>query len=566
MDQAVAMESRFFPLSVQITSKGNRVVKNPYEAHPRYQKSNRPAYIKNFHKIYKIIIPYGQKYDQKWLLNCLVNECGVHFRAFQFHYEKKKAVFYVDSFPIARLLWLASNKIQGAHHYKIVIKVLPCQLIPNQIPNMQYIDTSEHSCLSTLQSLDQNVDHIKNCLQKRYNQTLQILDLSNLSSDPGLLSAEVYLSFSNLSVIDLLIQIIGLDFPQLICLSLSKNWITRLAGFSHLFYGAPQLKILDLSNNSLYYTQELDFIHNLELTELYLQGNPLCENMENFTAYCRLILHHFPTIQKLDGHIIRQILFLGPEVPQLLPPAKGSFFCNDDIRSFLQGFLQQFFSCYDSRARQSLLPLYQENCYWSLCVPRVLRQNAWFELIQEYWKENRNMKGRKRAGMRQKLLKYDRQQTVGFLCNLPETKHDLQTMIVEVSLQTPSMIFFSIEGRFKKVKKINRNAYISFRRTFIIVPTGDNRAQITNDQLVITDLFVSLPETDFQKPFRPMISLSKDPAAIEPGQSKLCLDEPQTMEYKLSELPSCEEPATVQQNIVQHFARCTGMKPTWAFK
>ncbi|XP_073522700.1 nuclear RNA export factor 1-like [Phyllobates terribilis] len=77
--------------------------------------------------------------------------------------------------------------------------------------------------------------------------------------------------------------------------------------------------------------------------------------------------------------------------------------------------------------------------------------------------------------MRHQLLKYNRLQVVGFLCNLPKTEHELASMTLDVGCQNASLICFTVEGGFREVNpNYRKTPIISFRRTFLIVPASED--------------------------------------------------------------------------------------------
>ncbi|XP_056424482.1 nuclear RNA export factor 1-like isoform X4 [Hyla sarda] len=354
---------------------------------------------------------------------------------------------------------------------------------------MWLLSSIEHECGFHFQAL-------QSCLWKRYNQVFQSLDLSDLGNDPDLLSANVFFSVNNASATEVVLQIISEYYPQLLSLNLSHNNLTKLTGFAHLFYLTPQLQSLNLSYNKLCKVQDLDLIHNLELRELWLKGNPLHGAVESFSAYYRLITYHFPAIEKLDGRLFKENLYFEQEEPKPLPESKGSFFGSDEIKTYLAKFLHQYFTLYDSGERKTLLPLYHENACCSFSLPNVFYPRICFLRIKEYWKENRNLLRVRRPEVRRQLIKYNRLQVVGFLCNLPNTEHDLPSMTLDVSLQTASIMCFTVEGKFKEVHtSCHKTPFIPFRRTFIIVPAAEDSAQILNDQMVILNTYVSPQET-----------------------------------------------------------------------
>ncbi|XP_070639590.1 nuclear RNA export factor 3-like isoform X2 [Bos indicus] len=76
---------------------------------------------------FKIIIPFGIKYDEKWLLNLIQKQSSVPFTAFEFHYEKMQAQFFVENADIACALKNVNGKIFNEVNEKIFILVEPCE-------------------------------------------------------------------------------------------------------------------------------------------------------------------------------------------------------------------------------------------------------------------------------------------------------------------------------------------------------------------------------------------------------------------------------------------------------
>ncbi|XP_073412324.1 nuclear RNA export factor 1-like isoform X2 [Dendrobates tinctorius] len=540
----MSMEENRCQLRVQLSTKGKRVVKGHYtdairtpygskwhQSEEKMENCNNRKCQKDKNLWFKITIPQGRNYNKMWLLTSIENECGFHFRAFQFHYVNSMATFFVDKFSTARSLLQVSKKIQGFHYHKIVIKAAPVYF------SNQLMDTRNMSPLNTGNSLEHRITDIQSCLWKRYDQSHKRLDLSDLENDPDLLSANIVLSVNHPPAAEVVLQIISERYPQLQSLDLSCNRLSKLTGFAHLFHLTPHLQSLNLSYNMLCNVQELDLIHNLELRELWLKGNPLHREVESSSTYYRLVTYHFPSIEKLDGRFFKENLFFEQEERKPLPLAKGSCFLNSEIKTFLAKFLHKYFTVYDSNDRKALLPLYHEKCCCSFSVPKVFYPKTCFDQIKEYWKENRNFLQVKGSEMRRQLLKYNRLQVVGFLCNLPKTEHQLDSMTLDVSCVTASLICFTFEGGFKEVNpNCRKNPIISFRRTFIIVPASEDSAQILNDQMVILNAYVGPQETPSREPPKSMLAIVE------------------------------KAPSTDVSDTVHSFSTYTKMKPDWAVK
>ncbi|XP_028331256.1 nuclear RNA export factor 1-like [Gouania willdenowi] len=70
---------------------------------------------------------------------------------------------------------------------------------------------------------------------------------------------------------------------------------------------------------------------------------------------------------------------------------QGSCFGSDDAKVYIQHFLQQYYSVYDSGDRQSLLGAYHDEALFSITTPYNI-QNPSGSVLREYFKDSRNLK------------------------------------------------------------------------------------------------------------------------------------------------------------------------------
>ncbi|KAM6151548.1 nuclear RNA export factor 3-like [Rhynchocyon petersi] len=80
---------------------------------------------------FQITIPFGIKYEEKWLLNLLQSHCSVPFIPFQFHYEKMQAQFLVENARAAFTLRNLSGQLCDKDNEKINIFVSPFIVSPS---------------------------------------------------------------------------------------------------------------------------------------------------------------------------------------------------------------------------------------------------------------------------------------------------------------------------------------------------------------------------------------------------------------------------------------------------
>ncbi|XP_034509474.1 nuclear RNA export factor 3-like, partial [Ailuropoda melanoleuca] len=76
-------------------------------------------------KWYKIIIPFGIKYDEKWLLDLIQRQCSVPFTPIEFHYERMQAQFFVEDASVAFALKGVNGKIWDEANERISIFIYP---------------------------------------------------------------------------------------------------------------------------------------------------------------------------------------------------------------------------------------------------------------------------------------------------------------------------------------------------------------------------------------------------------------------------------------------------------
>ncbi|XP_072887662.1 nuclear RNA export factor 1 [Hemitrygon akajei] len=443
------------PSSIQVT------VKPSSERNASNSASNRRGW-------FKITIPHGKTYDKSWLLSTLQARCSVPFTPVQFHYDGNRALFYVEDFATASALRQISRKITGKDSYRVAILVDQSNP-PSSISNQLKVE---------------EIEHIKQCMSKRYDGSQQALDLNSICSDPDLVSHSIEVVLNRRNSMRTIVKIIEENIPELLSLNLGNNKLYRLDDLAELISKVPNLKILNLSRNELRSERDLDKIKGFKLEELWLEGNPLCGNFRDQATYVSAVREKFPKLLRLDGHELPPPISFDVETPTTLPSCKGSYFGTEEIKVLVTRFIQQYYSVYDSTDRQGLLDAYHDTACCSLSIP-FSPQNPARSSLGEYFKESRNVKKLKDPTLRARLLKHTRLNVVAFLNELPKTQHDIASFVVDVSAQTNTLLCFTIHGVFKEVDSKSRESVRAFSRVFIAVPAGNAGLCIVNDQLFI---------------------------------------------------------------------------------
>uniref|UniRef100_A0A3B3ZN29 Nuclear RNA export factor 1 n=1 Tax=Periophthalmus magnuspinnatus TaxID=409849 RepID=A0A3B3ZN29_9GOBI len=433
-------------------------------------------------------IPHGKKYDKKWLLTALQNICSVPYRPVQYHVDHNRAHFYVDDLNAANALHKCSHKITDTDGYKVEVHVNNCHP-----PSFVMSDLKP-----------EHLEHLKQCMAKRFDGSQQALDLNNIRTDP-LVSQNVEVTLNRKISMEAVIKIIEENIPELTSLNLSNNRIHKLDELTELVTKVPNLKTLNLSHNELKSDKELDKVKGWKLVELWLNRNPLCEYFKDQASYIA-VRQRFPRLLKLDGH----------DLPPPIGFDVGSCFGSDEIKALILRFLQ-YYSIYDSSDRQPLLDAYHDGASFSLTTPFSSQNPS--SSLGEYHKDSRNLK-RLKDPMRFRLLKHTRLNVVAFLNELPKTQHDIASFTVDVNTYTNTLLTFTVSGVFKEVVDgKSREPTMAFSRVFITVPAG-NSLCIVNDHL-----FVRMATTEeIRKAFvapAPTPSSSPVPTLTAPQQEML---------------------------------------------
>uniref|UniRef100_F7CR63 TAP-C domain-containing protein n=1 Tax=Equus caballus TaxID=9796 RepID=F7CR63_HORSE len=346
---------------------------------------------------FKITVPFGIKYDEKWLLNLIQKKCSVPFTLVKFHYEKMQAQFFVDNANIAFALKNINGKIWDKNNERISIFVSP----------------SDAPCSVQKELKSEKVKQIKLLtMNKLYDVSQQSLDIHKLRFDPDLmtLGVEMVPNPRNDTVASL--QVHGENMPKV-----------KSAG-------------------------KLDKGKGLKPEEMSTDRNSLCTTFPDKSTNISSILELFPKFLSLDGQESRPPTNFGIEAHKRLPTCKGSFFESDALKSLVLQFLWRYYLTYDSGDRQGLLGAYLDKACFSLSVPFNPKDPA--PILCEYVRDNRNIKKLKDPYLWVHLLKSTKHDIVHSLCVLPTTQHDFSSFVVDQWLQTERVLCFSVNEVFKE--------------------------------------------------------------------------------------------------------------------
>ena len=104
-------------------------------------------------------------------------------------------------------------------------------------------------------------------------------------------------------VMNNVIRIIGENVPEIEAVDFSENKLPSLENFSLLQECAPNLAILDLSNNRLNDVRELEKLKNLNIRVLDLRNNALVSKFKERSDYIE-------KVRDVLGNYVLQLKFL----------------------------------------------------------------------------------------------------------------------------------------------------------------------------------------------------------------------------------------------------------------
>ncbi|XP_036296015.1 nuclear RNA export factor 2-like [Pipistrellus kuhlii] len=449
---------------------------------------------------FKVTIPYGRKYDRTWLMDSIQNHCSVPFTPVDFHYVQNKARFFVQDACTASALEDVSNKIYDEENQKVCIAI---SVSTSDVP------------YSVRDKLEPEImEQLELAMYKRYDVSQKALDLQWLRYDSDLVDHGVDIILNRRNCMAATLQIIAMDFPELLSLNLNNNRLCQLDGLSDIVQMVPTVKILNLSKNELNSTWELCKIKGLQLEDLWLEDNPLCSTFPDQSTYISAIRTCFPKLLRLDGHDLYPPIIIDIDRPYLIKPLiKDNYKGSDALKNQVLHFLQQYYFIYDFGDRRNLLSAYHNEACFSLTVPYIPDNPAPYSLFQ-YFKNNRNLRNLQDPNPSAyppcQLLKYTKHDIVSTLCMFPKTQHDLNSFIVNIWFQSESILlfFFRVHGIFKEGEGEFQNSMCAFTRTCIATPANNFSLCIINEELFVRDITPNKTQNAFstQVPTPPFIT------------------------------------------------------------
>lgn len=355
---------------------------------------------------------------------------------------------------------------------------------------------------------------------KRYDADKKSLNLKNFHRHEDI-AKQFYCPLSQTRTFGHVLRLTKSAVAPFEHLNLQNNDLTCLAALEcpHL----SSLKSLDLRNNNLLGMETLTPIRSFQITELWLDGNPLCENYSSAEQYIESAKKYCPHLLKLDGIDLENLN---------MPPIVENYFPHPKAEKLAKQFAYHFFMINDQIDKSTLHGLYHKQAVFSLTLnmkPGASRKN-----LGAYMTFDRNISEKLDLNRCRELLYCGSDQIISALKKLPRCLHDRTTFEYDVLHYGRNFTAVTIHGHFKIVN--SGGQILSFNRTFILQAQPDDEFLIINDQYHI--------DTNITRP-------------ISPNFEKRLVEDT----HELTSMSTREK-----DEMVEKLAHVTTMNKEWAFK
>ncbi|KAK0407708.1 hypothetical protein QR680_003542 [Steinernema hermaphroditum] len=420
----------------------------------------------------------------------------------------------------------------------------------------------------------ENVEIIKRALQHRFNEANLSLDLTEFSKDQEFRSANISVNLSRNDVMIVVADIIDEHYNTIKALSLKNNNLKTLDYVANFVYRAPKLTTLDLSNNAIENQSDLKRLKGWNIETLFLENCPLTSEFTTSQQYINAVHEVFPTVTSLDGVAVSRAIDvtegLGGSTEKIVPLVRGSYFCNPELEQTITKFVIEYMGFYDGsdgkKTRQKLFDAYDEDATFTVVQENMFdgekkpdypdpdackyyRRNSHNIILEDKW-------GR----YREKIVRTGRMAIAAELSQMPLTTHIQDSFVLDIFSVCDDFLAFGLQGLFRDgTEAFNEEGRMNyFSRTFVVLPRGEGRVVVVNDQLTVSAISDST-RTRYKNLLTKVIVSEQQvseptvpPAAAQPAQ-------PAQPAYDRND-------PNIQEQMVVEFSRQSGLKPNWSRK
>lgn len=190
---------------------------------------------------YRIIIPYGYKYEKDDVIRSLLNFMAPQiFVPIMYKVMGKEASFYVDDYKTANALVNCDRKITMIDGFKLQVRL------------------GQRKGFPVCEIDDKLKERLKRAMEKRYIRETNALDLSKFHLDPDLVS-DYFCALFHPDILMAVLDIVAEYIPNLEALNLEDNKLQNIERLSVLSDKFLKLKIFYIGKNkvSIAYTERI---------------------------------------------------------------------------------------------------------------------------------------------------------------------------------------------------------------------------------------------------------------------------------------------------------------------
>ncbi|XP_044765755.1 nuclear RNA export factor 2-like [Coccinella septempunctata] len=329
-------------------------------------------------------------------------------------------------------------------------------LIPNPLDKMFPMECEIILQYATVNELPRISipDRLRAVLHSLYNSTSRTLNLDNFTKNEGLSD---YLPLSQPKVLYYVLSAAANLNPLVI--KLRNNDIYSLNN-QEVLWKCTSLTHLDLRNNKIEDVSSFLCLKDMKVTEIDLDGNPLCDKMDEYT-YITELKNIFPHLQKIDGEQV---------VRDGVPAFRKNFLC--DVNGFMvvNKFIETYFFLYD-KDRKSLEDLYHPNALCSLTnlykIGQITSNDA---RLRPYQVNCRNLLALADVTRSHQYLIRGNQYIIRKLMDLPQVEHDPYSFTVDLVFHTDESAIINVSGVFREYPEsvLGTERHLGFMRTFAL--------------------------------------------------------------------------------------------------
>ncbi|KAJ0172314.1 hypothetical protein K1T71_012287 [Dendrolimus kikuchii] len=322
-------------------------------------------------------------------------------------------------------------------------------------------------------------DIVSGVVNRRFNEN-QELDLSSFRNDKEFSEHKIdFYKISLLAHFKTLMLRMGKETKSL---NLSQNKLSKVPTVILNFFIKGDLTSINLSYNKIQSLSDLARVSS-KIEKLWIQGNPLCDDIEP-SYYVKNLIVKFPRLTQLDGIKLNE--------HGMIPMVRNYLITPDTCTKLVvERFLIMFFTLYDDKKLyKKSTQMYDENATFSLMTDMTEVEER--QLGYQYANNSRNILDphKKKITNTNKRIYNNLASIKNVLAIAPKTLHDPHTFTVDVLQHNQQTLILVVDGIFKEYALGQRpEAFFKFRRTFILAifpEGGDNRVySIMNDMLYV---------------------------------------------------------------------------------